>query len=52
MKRKLLLKTETIRTLSTMKLRQVQGGRAMSAIPCFPTDSEIAGGCTVTDTGC
>ena len=51
-KRKLELDLLTVRRLQTSELRSLAGARAFSAVPCFPTDSEIAGGCTVTDDTC
>jgi hypothetical protein len=39
--KKLMLDTETVRTLRTRDLRPVVGG--------YPTQTELASGCTVTD---
>jgi hypothetical protein len=50
--RKLSLDTLTIRRLQSAELRRAGGALANTAVPCFPTDSEIAGGCTVTDDTC
>lgn len=48
--KKLKLDLSTIRNL---QLRVVAGAKAAyTAVPCFLTDSEIAGGCTVTDATC
>ena len=45
-KKKLALNVETLRQLQPQELDQVVGGMG------FHTDSEVAGGCTVSDSTC
>ncbi len=50
-KARLHIKSETLRQLTSPMLAALAGGRNC-ATPTFPTDSALAGGCGVTDTGC